>query len=193
MIKNKLSKAILSIIAMASIMLPTTIVANADTVSGTTEITGTFDAVTINVTIPATSSFTYNPDTGNMVAQTFNIQNNSQAPVAMNLKSISVAPTSAWKPTLVAPYSIPDWLNLTKTDTMSYVSLGLFGYVSDPSWLNGIKIPQIWCSDLGVPKQMGVIRTNSNVGVEPTLKSGTSIDSQSVLTTNYVFEFGLAN
>lgn len=190
MLKRRLSKAILSLIAVASILIPGT-VANANTVSGTTEITGTFDAVTINVSIPATSSFTYNPDTGNMTAQTFNIQNNSQAPVYMALKSINVAPTSTWKPNLVAPNSISDWKNLTKSETASNVSLGLFGYVSDPSWLNGIQIAQIWCSDLGTPREMGTIKTNSSVGVEPTLKSGTAIDTQSVLTTNYVFEFGL--
>lgn len=193
MIKSKLSKAFLTLIAMASIIIPSTTVAHADTVSGTTQITGTFDAVTLNVSIPATSSFTYNPDSGSMVAQTFDIANNSQAPVAMNVKSIAVSPSSAWKPNLVAPYSISDWNNLTKAQTMSNVSLGLLGYTSDPSWLNGIQVAQVWCSDLGSPIQMGVIRTNSSIGVEPTLKSGTSIDTQSVLTANYVFEFGLAN
>lgn len=167
---------------------------NEDTLNGTTEVTGTFDPVTINISIPATNSFSFDTTTRTQHVTPFHIENNTKAPVYAVVKSISVAPTSSWKPNLVDPYSISgtDWSNLTNSETRSKISLGLLGYRSDADWLNGIIDRDIWSTDLASnPIKMGVIRFESRVGVEPLIKTGASYDTQLVVTTNYSFEFGL--
>lgn len=158
-----------------------------------TQVIGTFNATTLNVNIPVTSSFIYDANTGIMTAQTMNIKNLSSAPVAMNVKSIGIAPTSTWTPSLIAPttYTDAQWNNLSKSQTNANVSLGITA-TDNGNFLNGIARNNFWSTDLTNGSiEIGAIKSNQDVNVQPTLKAGTAIDSQSILTSNYIFEFGL--
>lgn len=196
MMKNKLKKTVIGLATMASVLSPTLMTVHADTLpqtsNQTTQVVGTFNAVTLNVSIPATSSFTYDPNTGNMTAQLMNMKNQTNAPVYMNVNTIQVAPTSAWTPSLIAPttYSADQWKNLTKAQTSSTVALG-FNATDSANWLNGIEHNNFWSTDLASPIKVGAIKANSDTNVQPTLKAGTALDSQAILTSNYVFEFGI--
>jgi hypothetical protein len=187
--KNTIIKFALALTTVASMLSP--IAVHADQTSNqTTEVIGTFNPVTLNVTIPATTSFTYSSDYVAMTAQSIDVANHSQAPVYMNVEQIAVSATSTWKPSLVAPTSEADWTNLTKAQTASKVSLGIEA-LSGSSWLNGIEHNNFWSTDLSSSIKVGAIKSFGVASVQPTLKAGTALDSQSILTANYVFEFGI--
>lgn len=182
-------KIALVLSTFVSVLSPIAVHAD-QTSSQTTQIVGTFNPVTLNVTIPATTTFTYSADYVSMTAQAIDVANHSQAPVYMNVQQIAVSPTSAWKPSLVSPTSETDWTNLTKAQTMSKVALGLDA-INCGSWLNGIENNDFGSTDLSSPVKVGAIKSFGIASVQPTLKAGIAIDTQAILTTNYVFEFGI--
>jgi len=158
----------------------------------TTVVIGTFNATTIDVSIPAINSFTFNPNNNQFDVQNIQINNNSSAPVYANIKDISVSPTSEWIPVLVSPTTYTDsgWNNLSQADTKGKVALG-FSAINSSNWLNGIQSQNIWSTDLTNGAKVGAIRTNSSVNITPTIKVGRAITNEKTLTSNYVFEFGL--
>ncbi|PLS19379.1 hypothetical protein CVD28_02895 [Bacillus sp. M6-12] len=158
----------------------------------TTKVIGTFEATTLDVVIPVTSSFIYNPNTNRIDAQEFTIFNQTNAPVYATMKSIAISPESTWKPSLVAPtaYSAEQWNNLTKEQTQAEVALGIVANES-LNWLRGVETNNIWSTQVQDGQKIGVIKTDSPVVVKPTVQSGTALNVNGVLTANYVFEFGL--
>jgi hypothetical protein len=156
------------------------------------KVIGTFEATTIDVSVPAINTFLFNPNRNEMTAQDILVQNNSNAPVYMKVNDILVSDESSWKPNLIAPttYTSEGWNNLTKTQTQSQVALGLTALAGD-NWLKGIENPFLWSSHLNNINKLGTIKTKSTVEAQPVLKSGTSLSLEQMLTANYIFEFGL--
>lgn len=188
--KNRLIKFAISLTTMASVLSPTTVYADTTPSVQSTEVVGTFNPVTLDVSIPAVTTFTYSSDYSSMTAQTIDIASHTPAPIYMKVQQIEVDASSVWQPSLVSPTSISDWTNLTKAQTESKVSLGLKA-LNSASWLNGIENNYFWSTDLASPVKVGAIKSWGYVVVEPTLKAGTALDSQSILKSNYVFEFGI--
>lgn len=164
-----------------------------------TKVVGTFESTILDVSIPATVSFLFNPNTQTLNAQDLIINNQSNAPVYAWINKIKVSDDSSWKPSLVEPnkYSTEQWNNLTKYQTKAEIALGIVRKDST-NWLKEISNETIWSSDIkeyGRPPvpyvRIGNIKTKSSVVMQPTLQSGTSLDSKEVMTANYVFEFGL--
>lgn len=201
--KTKTMKTGLALAVLGGVLVPT--YANAQEVdevienvvettpqSQTTQVIGTFESTTLEISIPAVSTFLYNPNTEEMTAQDMNMKNLTNAPVYMTMKNIEVSPESTWTPQLVAPdtYTAEQWRNLTKAETKANVSLGLFANEST-NYLTGILNNNLWSTGLGEGVKVGVLKANENVDVKPTLKAGTAINAQQTLTANYVFEFGL--
>jgi hypothetical protein len=158
----------------------------------TTKVIGTFEATTLDVVIPATSSFIFNPNLNRIDAQPFTIYNQTNAPVYAKMKEISVSPESTWIPSLVEPtkYNAEGWNNLTHSQTQAEVALGLVANESG-NWLTGILRNDIWSTEIGEGQKIGVIKTDSPVLVKPTVQSGTALNMEGIITANYVFEFGL--
>ncbi|PLS19173.1 hypothetical protein CVD28_01840 [Bacillus sp. M6-12] len=158
----------------------------------TTKVVGTFEATTLNVALPATSSFLYNPNNRQFTAQNMAVTSDTNAPIYMKLSSIGVADESTWKPSLTAPttYSEEQWNNLTKVQTEANVALGVSA-LEGSNWLRGVENNGLWSTSPDNVKKLGVLRTKSQVEVRPTLKAGTAVPMGKILTSNYVFEFGL--
>jgi hypothetical protein len=193
--KNKALQTGLALAVMGGVFAPTFAHATevAPTQSNqTTKVIGTFEATTLEVSIPAVSTFLYNPNTEEMTAQNMNMLSKTNAPVYMTMKGIEVSPESTWIPNLVAPdkYTVEGWKNLTKAETQGNVALGLFAN-DDADYLTGILNNNLWSTSIGEGQKVGVLKANQSVDVKPTLKAGTAINAQQVLTANYVFEFGL--
>lgn len=197
--KTKTMKTGLALAVLGGVLVPT--FAHAEDTQGvvettpqsqTTQVIGTFESTTLEVSIPAVSTFLYNPNTEEMTAQNMNMKNLTNAPVYMTMKNIEVSPESTWTPSLVAPdtYTSEQWRNLTKVETKANVSLGLFANEST-NYLTGILNNDLWSTGLADGVKVGVLKANENVDVKPTLKAGTAINAQQTLTANYVFEFGL--
>lgn len=155
-----------------------------------TEVIGTFQSTTLDVSIPATSSFLFDPDTGTSTIPEMSIQNNTNAPVYLTSKAISVSPISTWKPILVEPGKYTNWNSLSKAETNQDVSLGLKA-LTGANWLSAIQNAEFNSVDIATGKKIGVIKPKLSVNLQPTVKAGTSFDSPKILTSNYVFEFGL--
>jgi len=157
-----------------------------------TTVIGTFNSTTIDVSIPAVNSFTFNPNTNYFNVQNIQINNNTSAPVYASVKQIAISPTSEWIPSLISPTTYTDngWNNLSQADTKSKVALGILA-ISNSNWLNGIQNQNIWSTDLTNGAKIGAIRTTSSVSITPTIKVGRAITNEKTLTSNYVFEFGL--
>lgn len=156
------------------------------------EVIGTFETTTIDVSIPATMSFLYNPNTNDFTAQDMNVINGTNAPLYMKLEEISIADDSTWKPAIVLPdkYTVAEWNNLTQKETEKEIALGLSAPNSN-RWLKDVETSLIWNGQFNEGVKIGVIKNKETVVAQPTLKAGTSLPTSEILKTNYVFEFGL--
>lgn len=192
--KNKALQAGLALAVIGGAFAPTFVHASEVTTESnqTTKVVGTFESTTLDVAIPAVSTFLFNPNTEEMIAQNMNMQSRTNAPVYMSMKGITVSPESTWTPSLVAPdtFTAEGWKNLTKAETKTNVALGLFANDSE-NYLTGILNNDLWSTGIGEGVKVGVLKAQQDVDVKPTLKAGTAINTQEVLTANYVFEFGL--
>ncbi|PLS19296.1 hypothetical protein CVD28_02465 [Bacillus sp. M6-12] len=158
----------------------------------TTKVIGTFEATILDVSVPATSTFIYNPNTEQMTTQNLDVVSNTNAPIYMNMEEINVSEESSWKPNLIAPatYTSEQWRNLTTDKTSKEVALGVHA-LDGENWLFDIENPTIWSSETVSKNKVGTLKNHGIVEVQPVLKSGNAIPSQNILTTNYIFEFGL--
>lgn len=156
------------------------------------KVIGTFESTTLDVSIPAVSSFLYNPNTKDFVAQDMNILNATNAPVYMKLKEIEISEQSKWKPTIVLPdkYSQEEWNNLTEEATKREIALGL-SVQGDNGWLTKENSDSVWKGQFENEMKMGVVKNKDNVIVQPTIEAGTSLPMNETLISNYIFEFGL--
>lgn len=156
------------------------------------KVIGTFESTTLDVSIPAVSSFLYNPNTKDFVAQDMNILNATNAPVYMKLKEIDISEQSKWKPTIVLPdkYSQEEWNNLTEEATKREIALGL-SVQGDNGWLTKENSDSVWKGQFENEMKMGVVKNKDNVIVQPTIEAGTSLPMNETLISNYIFEFGL--
>jgi hypothetical protein len=165
----------------------------ASTSNQTSVVSGIFNTTTIDVSVPAINSFTYNPNTNEFDTQNIEVINNTNAPVYVAVNDISVSPTSEWIPSLVSPTAYTDsgWNNLTSSQTKSNLALGISA-ISGSNWLSDIQSPNVWSSNINSSSvHIGAIRTKSSVLLTPTIKVGRAITNEKTLTANYIFEFGL--
>ncbi|PLS19662.1 hypothetical protein CVD28_04395 [Bacillus sp. M6-12] len=152
------------------------------------KVVGTFEATILDVKIPATTTFIYNPNTEEMISDHINIQSETNAPIYSKMKEINISEESIWKPQLVSPdkYTDDQWNNLTQTKSKEEVALGVSPLESE-EWLYPLEKDKIWTNEV----KMGTIRNHGVVNVKPILKAGTSFTTEDLLTANYIFEFGL--
>lgn len=165
----------------------------ASTSNQTTVVSGVFNSTTIDVSVPAINSFTYNPNTNEFDVQNIEVNNNTNAPVYVAVDNISVSPTSEWIPNLVAPttYNDNQWNNLTSSQTERNLALGISA-IDSSNWLSDIQNYNVWSANIGSSGiHIGAIKTKSSVLLKPTLKVGRAITNEKTLTANYIFEFGL--
>ncbi|PLS19295.1 hypothetical protein CVD28_02460 [Bacillus sp. M6-12] len=160
--------------------------------SKTTKVVGTFEATILDVSVPAVNTFIYNPNTEQMTTQNLDVVSNTNAPIYMNMKEINVSQESSWKPNLIAPatYTAEQWRNLTTDKTQKEVALGVHALEGD-NWLFDLNNQTIWSNETVSKNKVGTLKNHGNIEVQPVLKSGNAIPAQSILTTNYIFEFGL--
>jgi len=191
--KKNITKALLSTavvgVAFAPVMAQAGGTETVNPVEQSAELIGTFESTTLDVSIPATATFIYDPDTGKSTAQELDIISKTNAVLTMNSKSISVSPISEWKPSLVLPfiYSDAKWSSLTSAQTEESIALGVVP-VEFFGW-NGKASTTVWSDSSS--RYLGEIKPKSFVKVLPDIKAGTSMKSPKVLTSNYVFEFSL--
>lgn len=94
-----------------------------------TSISGDLTPTIVQFTVPAITSFAINPNgtspVEQFIAPTFNIRNDSVAPIKVTLKSFSLAADSPSLITDVLPGRYPDWKKLNKTESESEIALGI--------------------------------------------------------------------
>ncbi|PLS19661.1 hypothetical protein CVD28_04390 [Bacillus sp. M6-12] len=182
--KKNIAFSLVTIIGTGTMALSTSIPAFAEE----TKVIGTFEATIIDVQIPAMTTFIYNPNTEEMIADNLNISSETNAPIYANIQDINVSEESIWKPELVSPtkYTDEQWNNLIQSKSQKEVALGL-SPLSSSEWLYDLEQDNIW----NVKTKIGTIKNHGEVNVKPILKAGTSFTTENLLTTNYVFEFGL--
>ncbi|PLS19208.1 hypothetical protein CVD28_02015 [Bacillus sp. M6-12] len=184
--------AMISIGMIGSIIPFPSFATDVNTTSERTKVIGTFEATIVDVRVPAMTTFIYNSNTATMVSQNIPIDNQTNAPIYAKMKEINVSDTSSWKPSLVSPdtHSAEGWNNLTQSQSSEKVALGLFALEGD-NWLYDVETTPIWSVYSGDKTKIGTIKNHGLVEAKPTLKAGTSLPTEQVLTTNYIFEFGL--
>lgn len=175
---------------LAGIVMSTVYLVNTDIsyAEENTKVVGTFQSTILDVQIPAVTTFTYNPNTQEMITNTIGVENKTNAPIFISLKEINISEASIWKPKLVSPntYEVEEWRNLTKEKSLREVALGLLS-LDNKDWLYPFKEQEVWSNNT----KIGTIKTKGNIEVKPELRAGTSLPVQTNLIANYIFEFGL--
>ncbi|PLS19126.1 hypothetical protein CVD28_01590 [Bacillus sp. M6-12] len=192
--EKQLKRKLIPLISLLSIgtVTMTATISSYGVNSQTTKLIGTFEATILDVKVPAMTTFIYNPNTESMTSEEIDVHSETNAPIYMKMNSIGVAEESDWKPSLVSPtlYSDEGWRNLTQAKTAEKVALGVAGLPSD-QWLYELNDGIVWSVDKEEERKVGTIKNHGSIKAKPTLKAGTSVPTEDLLTANYVFEFGL--
>ena len=160
-------------------------------------ITGTIQPTLVQFTVPTDTSFSINPNvaySSQFQAPTFQLSNNSNAPLQLEISNIVNDPSSTHNFTDLLPGDVTDWTKLNKTDSENKLALAIKS-VNPSEYRTLTQTTDLYAKDVqsaGTPVLIGEIDPNSSVTMGLDASHGSAFGSQIVTKYKVTFVFSLA-